>query len=1077
MPVGRGRGINQNGKAKDRGSNVGGSRYFIVYYSLCVGAQMSAVNASRNRNQRLPAASNNASSKTSPGTEQVRKSSVFSKGDSRPGQASGRLAQQSEDHNPKILFGQHGTAVPDDFPVSSKKSNGMSFASAVDPAAQTANESAESLRQTHQRRLDGTQGCDQSSRSGDVVLPQASARSSSSNEGPSNSLSNRQKQQTISNGVSSAHGSAMRRGMGRGHVILDGEQPGSSGVRSRPSFGQDLSHPSVNKSDIPNLVAPIVNDSCVMAPKLPPAKVQQSVKLITNTFPLEIEDRLVYRYDVRVSAQSLSTGGRVIDLCRGSDTDRQRKCMLLLRLALERYGRAREMAYIYDLSSTLFTNEQLDLKEVSRITVEPSEMTPELRGLLGGNTRVLIEITECAEYAHSFNVRDFMSSVSNDLNVQDHSLRQFFEILTNQSALKEGTHYAFGSGRLFLKDGRRVGMPELDLGGGRRLVSGVDKGIRFIGGGGKSIVPALVLDSKKASFFDGIPLLDLTAEIWMGERGRPIPQLRGPNFNEFVRYVGFSVNDLLVRRSMSMKPFRISFLSKIPTGKIRVDLPAVVFQTRTGKAFFPMEILTVVPGQRVPLYKQTPYQTSEIIKQSVVKPDIRFKAIMRHMEALNLHEGGKRNEYLAAFGVRISNEPLKVDANRRALPTIGFSGKSFATVDRGKLNPVFSLYKIKTKFRDFATALCKEADRRGIVIETKPHIECVPYAELEEYFKLLEGDPRRPIFVMYIDRRDGSHDDLKLLEALYQVITQHVASSTMQTVPKKRQTLENIVNKMNLKNFGQNYIVVPEEFARNKWIGKGETLVIGYDVCHPESQPARDRRMGLPADQPSVIGISFNGARNAETFIGDYAYHEPRKEQVTGSILEERAFWMLKLFKKNRGHLPKLIIITRDGVSEGQFKMVMEEELEAIKAGVRNYAEYVNETAYEPKYVVIIATKRHNKRFFLEQENGYVGNTQPGTVVDHTVTRPDVTELFMQAHRVIQSMMIALCFTHQIVNSSISIPEPIFQADEWAKRGRNNFKAMKKKHNDTSWNVVSGVGDDGFQSSRPVGLSLDIAEC
>ncbi|KHN72815.1 Germ cell-expressed protein R06C7.1 [Toxocara canis] len=995
MPVGRGRGINQNGKAKDRGSNVGG-------------AQMSAVNASRNRNQRLPAASNNASSKTSPGTEQ------------------------------------------------------------------------------------------------------ASARSSSSNEGPSNSLSNRQKQQTISNGVSSAHGSAMRRGMGRGHVILDGEQPGSSGVRSRPSFGQDLSHPSVNKSDIPNLVAPIVNDSCVMAPKLPPAKVQQSVKLITNTFPLEIEDRLVYRYDVRVSAQSLSTGGRVIDLCRGSDTDRQRKCMLLLRLALERYGRAREMAYIYDLSSTLFTNEQLDLKEVSRITVEPSEMTPELRGLLGGNTRVLIEITECAEYAHSFNVRDFMSSVSNDLNVQDHSLRQFLEILTNQSALKEGTHYAFGSGRLFLKDGRRVGMPELDLGGGRRLVSGVDKGIRFIGGGGKSIVPALVLDSKKASFFDGIPLLDLTAEIWMGERGRPIPQLRGPNFNEFVRYVGFSVNDLLVRRSMSMKPFRISFLSKIPTGKIRVtlskradsvslfeqyrslgltirvDLPAVVFQTRTGKAFFPMEILTVVPGQRVPLYKQTPYQTSEIIKQSVVKPDIRFKAIMRHMEALNLHEGGKRNEYLAAFGVRISNEPLKVDANRRALPTIGFSGKSFATVDRGKaswssdkyvaparVSQFHILFDDKTEaksVKDFATALCKEADRRGIVIETKPHIECVPYAELEEYFKLLEGDPRRPIFVMYIDRRDGSHDDLKLLEALYQVITQHVASSTMQTVPKKRQTLENIVNKMNLKNFGQNYIVVPEEFARNKWIGKGETLVIGYDVCHPESQPARDRRMGLPADQPSVIGISFNGARNAETFIGDYAYHEPRKEQVTGSILEERAFWMLKLFKKNRGHLPKLIIITRDGVSEGQFKMVMEEELEAIKAGVRNYAEYVNETAYEPKYVVIIATKRHNKRFFLEQENGYVGNTQPGTVVDHTVTRPDVTELFMQAHRVIQgtgklpaytmlvnevnmdmeelqSMMIALCFTHQIVNSSVSIPEPIFQADEWAKRGRNNFKAMKRRRN------------------------------
>lgn len=42
----------------------------------------------------------------------------------------------------------------------------------------------------------------------------------------------------------------------------------------------------------------------------------------------------------------------------------------------------------------------------------------------------------------------------------------------------------------------------------------------------------------------------------------------------------------------------------------------------------------------------------------------------------------------------------------------------------------------------------------------------------------------------------------------------------------------------------------------------------------------------------------------------------------------------------------------------------------------------------------------------------------------------------------VQSLMLALCFTHQIVNQAISIPEPIYQADEWAKRGRNNFKAM-----------------------------------
>ncbi|VDO15646.1 unnamed protein product [Brugia timori] len=109
-------------------------------------------------------------------------------------------------------------------------------------------------------------------------------------------------------------------------------------------------------------------------------------------------------------------------------------------------------------------------------------------------------------------------------------------------------------------------------------------------------------------------------------------------------------------------------------------------------------------------------------------------------------------------------------------------------------------------------------------------------------------------------------------------------------------------------------------FRTNKWISTGKTLIIGYDVCHPEPQPRHERRMRMPPTQPS---ISFNGASCPETFIGDYSFQEPRKEQVTSSILEERIYWILSLFYGSRnGMLPETVIITRDGVSEGQFKMV-----------------------------------------------------------------------------------------------------------------------------------------------------------
>ncbi|VDK63186.1 unnamed protein product [Gongylonema pulchrum] len=205
-----------------------------------------------------------------------------------------------------------------------------------------------------------------------------------------------------------------------------------------------------------------------------------------------------------------------------------------------------------------------------------------------------------------------------------------------------------------------------------------------------------------------------------------------------------------------------------------------------------------------------------------------------------------------------------------------------------------------------------------------PVIRNVAFEDLEEFFKQIRAEYRNQrAFVMYVDSRDDTHDDLKLLEVLYRIVTQHVHGRVAREAPKKSSTLENIVNKLNCKNFGQCYGIVPEMFASNKWISTGKTLIIGYDVCHPDPQSKYERRLGMTPCQPSVLGISFNGAACAETFVGDYSYQAPRREQVTGVILEERMAWILKLFCANRnGTLPELVIITRDGVSEGQFKMV-----------------------------------------------------------------------------------------------------------------------------------------------------------
>lgn len=60
----------------------------------------------------------------------------------------------------------------------------------------------------------------------------------------------------------------------------------------------------------------------------------------------------------------------------------------------------------------------------------------ELQEMFGNNVKININISECREFARSFHTSDFNSSITPDLMAQDHSLRQFYEILTNQYGLR-----------------------------------------------------------------------------------------------------------------------------------------------------------------------------------------------------------------------------------------------------------------------------------------------------------------------------------------------------------------------------------------------------------------------------------------------------------------------------------------------------------------------------------------------------------------------------------------------------------------------------------------------------------------
>lgn len=124
----------------------------------------------------------------------------------------------------------------------------------------------------------------------------------------------------------------------------------------------------------------------------------------------------------------------------------------------------------------------------------------------------------------------------------------------------------------------------------------------------------------------------------------------------------------------------------------------------------------------------------------------------------------------------------------------------------------------------------------------------------------------------------------------------------------------------------------------------------------------------MPPLRPSVVGFSFNGAAQQQMFIGDYHYQTPRREKVEREVLNARFKWMLDLFTRNRKVWPESVVITRDGVSEGQYRMVIEEELSAIREACEEFGNVRGREAWSPRFTVAVATKRHNARFFLRTE-------------------------------------------------------------------------------------------------------------
>ena len=179
--------------------------------------------------------------------------------------------------------------------------------------------------------------------------------------------------------------------------------------------------------------------------------------------------------------------------------------------------------------------------------------------------------------------------------------------------------------------------------------------------------------------------------------------------------------------------------------------------------------------------------------------------------------------------------------------------------------------------------------------------------------------------------------------------------------------------KVNIKNGGVNQVCQESQLG---FINSGKTMVIGIDVTHPSPGSGLSAAMVASSDKylaqwPAEIRI--NPARQ-------------EKVDMLGPMLREH----LTYWNEKHGAYPEELLIYRDGVSEGQYQMVLDEELPQLRAACNG----IYEEKELPRITLIVVGKRHHTRFYrtikgsnkiCDGDEGRDGNPTFGTV--STVSR------------------------------------------------------------------------------------------
>lgn len=437
----------------------------------------------------------------------------------------------------------------------------------------------------------------------------------------------------------------------------------------------------------------------------------------------------------------------------------------------------------------------------------------------------------------------------------------------------------------------------------------------------------------------------------------------------------------------------------------------LVKMTKGVSTYLPMELCRIQENQRYG-FKLSDRQTTEMIKFAVTLPNQRWQDIQNGLSMFNW--GADR--YLHKYGLKVldnGSKPAQIAAKLLPPPKVGFGqgeavpqysgrwdlrGKRFIETNSAPLQSwgvclVPGRIKVDPGgAKSFIQNLVRIYEGHGGRVQRKDPVIVNGVADAAKCVEMLwtaaGNQSRAPpqLLVFIVPSKDsGFYSRIKKsADCRYGVVSQVLQAAHVQK--NQAQYCSNVAMKVNAKLGGATSRALGLR-GNEGWITK-PTMYVGADVSHAAP--------GVEGASIAAITVSFD--RRGLKYAGLVESNGIRVEMITTEnwenvfgLLCER--WIQTL---GNGKAPQHLIYFRDGVSEGQYAQVIEQEVRDIRSVLHN-----KDPTTPTKITCLTCTKRHHVRFF-PQKGDRNGNPQPGTLVQDGCTAPFEYDFYLCAHSAIK---------------------------------------------------------------------------